>query len=340
VTAGRRLASGPGLAAAAVLVTLLFAEGALRLSGYRYSPLKVLTPATGDAATDWRYQHAFESADFTFDPELIWRPVPGRGVFNRQGFRGRETGDEADTGRLRILAVGDSNTLGHQGQRGASWPLLLEALDARLHVINAGVYGYSSFQGRRRLAQSLEQAPDVVLISFGANDGHPVNVSDTEYAQRLARRRGLIRALTASRVGQLSVDAWDKVQALRDRGRPAVRRVALPDYEANLTEMVSLCRARGASPVLLTRPFIGRTHDPSSWKSFGPEYNQATREVAARRGVPLIDVYKEFKRSEQLFEDESHFTPQGHWEAARFVHAQLRPVLDALPTKAAGGPAD
>jgi lysophospholipase L1-like esterase len=324
VTAARRREWA--LAAVSLLVVLGMAEFGLRIAGYRYSPLKVLTPLT---ETDWRFEHVFKSADFTFDPDLIWRPIPGRGVFNRQGFRGEEVTGPKAPGTVRVLAVGDSNTLGHQGQHGANWPLLLPTLDSRLAVINAGVYGYSSFQGVRRLREMLAYSPDVVLISFGANDGHLVGMTDADYAQRLARRKGWLAVLTISRIGQLMVDAFDKWESRGQRGAPPVRRVSLDDYRANLREMVRLCREHGATPVLLTRPFEGHTHDPESWKSVGPDYNQVAREIATELNVPLIDVYKQFKREKGLFEDESHFTREGHGEAARFVYGEMAPVLSA-----------
>jgi lysophospholipase L1-like esterase len=334
----RAAKSGGGLAAASALATLLLGEAVLTVAGYHYSPLKVLTPRrdppspTADPAqaptvTDWRFEHAFGSADFTFDPELVWRPVPGRGVFNQQGFRGHEVHGPKAPGSVRVLAMGDSNTLGHQGAHGANWPLLLEVVDSRLAVINAGVYGYSSFQGALRLREFLGFRPDIVLVSFGANDGHPVATTDAQYARRLARRRGLLRLLAVSRVGQMAIEAHDKLQAWREQGAPPVRRVDLAEYGENLARMIRMCREQGAVPVLLTRPFIGRTRDPESWKSVGPDYNQVTRELAAREGVLLVDVFKQFKRRPHLFEDESHFTPAGHWEAARYVYESLRPLL-------------
>jgi lysophospholipase L1-like esterase len=312
------------LLAVSLAVVLGLAELGLRIAGYRYSPLKVLTPLT---ETDWRFAHVFQSADFTFDPELIWRPLPGHGVFNTQGFRGQEVRGAKPAGTVRLLTVGDSNTLGHQGQHGANWPLLMETLDPHLFVINAGVYGYSSFQGVRRLREVLRYQPDAVLISFGANDGHLVGTTDADYAQRLAHRKGLLSVLTISRLGQLVIDALDKLEARQNRGAQPVRRVSLDDYRQNVREMVRLCLARGARPVLLTRPFEGHTHDPESWKSVGPDYNQVTREVGAEMKVPVIDVYREFKRRKDLFEDESHFTREGHWEAARFVYGELAPIL-------------
>ena len=75
--------------------------------------------------------------------------------------------------RLRIVALGDSNTSGWDVDEGANWPAQLQALFSRdgrrAEVVNAGVWGYTSFQGRRRFDEILPFHPDIVLVSFGAN---------------------------------------------------------------------------------------------------------------------------------------------------------------------------
>jgi lysophospholipase L1-like esterase len=63
--------------------------------------------------------------------------------------------------------------LGWAEADGPHWPGYLgEILGASgdRTVVNAGVYGYTSFQGLRRLKQCLDQQPDLVLISFRIND--------------------------------------------------------------------------------------------------------------------------------------------------------------------------
>src|SRR5262245_58067164 len=74
------------LVVTAVVVSLLVFEGALRLIGYCYTPLRIETINTW---SEWRYYHAFDDAKFVYDPELIWRPRKGSGGFNKQGFRGK-----------------------------------------------------------------------------------------------------------------------------------------------------------------------------------------------------------------------------------------------------------
>ena len=50
--------------------------------------------------------------------------------------------------------------------------------------MNAGAYGYTSYQGLLRFQECLNYDPDIVLISFGANDGHQVRTSDRDYSSK------------------------------------------------------------------------------------------------------------------------------------------------------------
>ena len=79
---------------------------------------------------------------------------------------------------LRILALGDSLTQGFGLPPGDEFPVVLEhALKAKgldVHIINSGVSGDTSADGRARLDWSLTDAkapPDAAIVEFGANDG-------------------------------------------------------------------------------------------------------------------------------------------------------------------------
>jgi lysophospholipase L1-like esterase len=315
-----------GLLALSLLVSLVLAEAALRLFDYRYTPMSIQRPG----ALDRRNYHLFEDLSFTYDPELIWAPKKSHDIFNAQGYRGEALPPGKKPGELRILAVGDSNTLGWPGTDGANWPADLESL-ARgrgfpAHVANAGVWGYSSFQGVARLKRYLDLKPDIVLISFGSNDAHPVAVSDREYLARHAGQSSLFQRLGGLRLGEL-------VAAVRDRlASPAQdaelgRRVTLDDYRENLAGMIRLAREAGAAVVLLTRPYVGESNHPLWWKNVGADYNAATVEVAAAQDAPVIDIYTAFRDRRGFFTDESHFTKEGHRLAAELVFSQLAPLL-------------
>jgi lysophospholipase L1-like esterase len=51
-------------------------------------------------------------------------------------------------------------------------------------------------------------------------------------------------------------------------------------------------------------------------------------EVAAAHGVPVVDLYTSFRDANQLFADESHFTKEGHRQAAALIAQHLLHLLE------------
>jgi lysophospholipase L1-like esterase len=305
------------------VATLALLEGALVVTGFSGTPVDIQIGRQGDART----LHVFEDQNFEPDPELIWKPRTSHSVFNRQGFRGPELPHEKPPGSLRIFTVGDSNTLGWAGPDGPNWPEDLSRLIARersgVTVVNAGVWGYASYQGLRRFTQTLEFTPDIVLVSFGSNDAHWVVQSDKDYDARTLRNGAFGRAIQGFRLGELLLSALDRGSRSGSLGP----RVSLDDYRANLEQMIARGRARNAQVVLLTRPHTGGIDNPFWWKNRAADYNTATVEVAARHRVTLVDVYSFFKNRDALFADESHFTAEGHQLAAAVILDHIRPLL-------------
>jgi len=320
-----------GLVVASVAVSLLVFEGALRLLDYRYTPLRIETINTW---SEWRYYHAFDDAQFVYDPELLWRPRKGSGFFNEQGYRGKLLTEAKQPGSVRVFAIGDSNTLGWSGVGGPQWPAYLEQLfnqnGQNVTVTNAGVYGYTSFQGLRHFKETLKFAPDIVLVSFGANDAMHVTMSDAEFANRKVRSLDWDKALMRTRTGQMVLNGLDNLSN-QDTKHP-VPRVALEEYKANLNEIIRFSAARQISVVLLTRPFTGTSPSLLWWKNFAPQYNVATLELADRTGVPAVDVYSFFKGCTDCFVDESHFTEKGMRLMAELLYEKVHEDVEARLT--------
>ncbi len=304
-----------------VFASLLVAEILLRWTGYEYRPLKIEFGAIDD-----RYFHIFENRHFVYDPELLWRPRPSFEFFNAQGFSGPELDLAKPGGEFRIFALGDSNTLGFPE---TNWPedlqeILSQSCDG-FQVVNAGVWGYTSDQGLRRLEEVRKFQPDMVLISFGANDAHPTTVPDKQYTARSMWSRRLEGLIHSSRVARLATGVLTHLTVLRTG--EMIHRVSLEDYSSNLEEMAKRVLSDGAVPVLLTRPYHGKMPRVTKWKSFGHAYNAMTAEVAERLDLPLVDLYTHFRERDELFVDDSHFNPEGHRLAAQIVYERIQPFL-------------
>jgi lysophospholipase L1-like esterase len=314
----------------AVLFAIAATEGALRAMDYHYSPVKI-----GDGiAGDFREEHAFHDRNLVYDPDLIWRPLSGQfSPFNPQGFRGLPVQMPKPAGKLRIFALGDSNTFGWDVDEGVNWPAqlnnMLSAGGAPIEVINAGVWGYTSYQGLARFKELLAFEPDIILVSFGGNDAHQVRVTDADYVRSHDRIDRMAHASRKLRVAQLAIAGWDLLGVAAAHSKGLVARVSLEEYRSNLKQMIALGQARGVTVVLLTRPFIGESNDPASWKTYAPQYNAATIAVGNEAHVPVIDVFAAFHTREKLFDDESHWGVEGHREGAQMIASALAPVIES-----------
>lgn len=301
------------------IVALCLAEVGLHAFDYRYSPLQVV-------ASDYRGYHAFKDKHFVHDPKAFWRPRKGVLGFDSHGYKGKELPEPKPPGEFRILAIGDSNTLGWSGPGEPSWPMYLEQeLGRSVRVVNAGVYGYTSYQGLVRLDQALGTWPDLVLVSFGGNDALRVPMSDHDYAARA----WVENAMLMLRLGHLALKVRDAI-ASPPAMDSLVPRVSYEEYTRNLTTMIERCRKAGVQIALLTRPFLGDTEDiPLKLSSL--EYNKLTAMVSEVHGVLLIDVYEHFAGMERFFTDYMHFNEEGHKRAARFIANVLRRTYSAVP---------
>lgn len=165
----RGVASGVALAAAAVLVALLLAEGVLAVADY--------PPGYTD------HQRLFVE----YDSVRGWRNVPnarGRYVtpeftvqleYNARGYRGPAVPYDKPAGTYRVVLLGDSFLEGYTvplEERVAEVAAgILGQGDRRVEVIALGTGGYSTDQELLWLeSEGLRYAPDLVIALFCTND--------------------------------------------------------------------------------------------------------------------------------------------------------------------------
>lgn len=292
----------------------------------------------------------------------------GKWRMNALGFRG----DDPVPGRPSVLAVGASEIFGQHESPGHEVPRLVgDELAARgagpYNVVNAALPGMRL--GRiAYLERALELTrPRYVVIYptpahyIGVESpicGRPPSPAPSpptlgERVRIVGRLDLLAKRITPPAVTQAlrAVDLW------RSRGRPAMARVPEASVAAFRTDLecaVDAALARGATPVLLTHASIfGPTGEVTAearpqlvaWRRFYPELaeegfldlerraNATVREVATRRGAPLVDAAATLPPGPEHFADFVHFTDRGSRVLAREIAAVI--ARDAAGSRAA-----
>lgn len=332
VVARRRNAVGTILVSLLLTGLLLgFAELAARVITDRgfipyYHPIKIQTLIDPSAQTeDWRLTHIYRDEQFVPDSLLFWKPKPGAWRYNRDGFVGTVTASSAreaqESGGCTILVIGDSNT---QGIADFSWPEklneLYETQGRATRVVNAGVAGYSSYQGAKFFINKTKVLdPDVVMVSFGWNDMTPdMGMPDNKF---FPFSSPIYNALSISRLYLVIRGIFSPRSQNGEQYHP---RVSISEYRENLRMIIALAKQRANKIVLLTRPYnpehmVWNSVSPlmrGGWRKYVYDYNNAVRDLAQEQGVPLLDFETQFSSDAANFLDDSHFTREASDRAA------------------------
>ena len=277
-----------------------------------------------------------------FHPDLMWALKPNLdGVVQRVrtpegtldssietnalGLRNSPIGPKGD--RLRILALGDSTTFGAGVNGDETWPAQLQkALDPEdaglVEVINAGVSGYSAFQGLRYLElYGFDLVPDMVITCFGHNewsDVLPTQIGDVEWTN----------SESASGFVLLIEDAI-RGAARMIRPKPfgeRHQRMTPGEFADTLVRMDDLCRLHGCTLVHLVWPYLSDLRKQPRGDQAGPR--ALIIGASMYNGTPTISLFDLVaEHSEALFFDEVHMTAEGCRLVADYVAARLGPPV-------------
>ncbi len=339
------------LVAASLLVSLLFAEVALRLSGI----------ASTGRGTAW-----FAGGNH---PRFLFQPDGESGYTLRPGFQGHAVarGHEFDVAvaidarglrdhrhgappRPLVLALGDSMTFGEGVSADEAWPAVVErALGVR--VINAGVPGYGSPQMRGRLRRLLPALrPELVVVAlsphwdqqrcaepFVYKDGYIVAAG---YADKLHSIHGnlyladvrwpVVGAATAwakrfSHLARLLLPAVRAAAgAIAHAGRPGVDPDAAGDVSATAATLVGLRGDAAGAGVPLLVVFLD---------SRGPGYEADRDALAAalrRRNVDHVALDALVPRRQWpalRYARDRHWNATGHRRVGELLAPRLREAL-------------
>ena len=238
---------------------------------------------------------------------------------NSLGWRGPAFSVAKPARTFRIVCMGDSHTMGQGVSEGATYcklfgqrlePLIREhGLDA--DVINAGVWGHSSYQGLISYVKFVRNwQPDLVLVAYGANDRAPrpgfsdrllYSLPEEEPAVRLTPYDDLDRNVVkvweyGTRVFQewryargREVEAWQGEYTLLER------RATPLEYQENLERLIDEIESDRAGTVLLG---IGIREQA---------YRDVLGRVSSERNVPLVRTWDGLADAEPMVRTGSRY---------------------------------
>ena len=292
---------------------------------------------------------------FQRDPEIFWRFRPSLNIssqffegkryrINSHGLRGEEIASKSE--KKRLVFLGNSCTFGWGIDDEQDFVKLTEKYineDRKLptvETINAGIPGYSSFQGRRFFVSDFAPLkPDIVFIMFAWNDQWAAagNIPDNEQKSPpdwvINFQNNFSRLKLYRLMKKLILSSTESSLDDRLNKEAPVYRVSLEDFYNNLYALVNYVKSNGGRPILLTSPIptlekYYPAGSRSSMHQYHELYNSQTRLVARNSGRELIDIAAIFNNYNDLFDnapkDPIHFNARGHVVAANAIVDYLK----------------
>jgi len=341
-----------GLGAGAALAALVVAELALR--AFVPEPGMPRLARFSEALSEG---HAVDFDDvFRRDPDRFWslrpnlsfrpdqRPFFGV-VSNDRGLRENHAiPRDKPAGETRVLFVGDSCTFGYLVSLRDSF---VEQTEARLRelvpgrsieCINAGVPGYTLFQGWRfLLSEGFGYQPDLVVLEFGWNDGV---LWGGEGDVALHARWLAAQPPAALAWSRLCRWLWGLGRPAPDDGGEGGRqrpRLLPGEFALLLEEIRAQAERRGADVLALLPP--GRINLEGNRKDYRTEFQLQMRAFGQRlelgpdgadglvEGVAVAQELAARRPIGELFFDRVHATPLLNGALAEALAQKIEPWL-------------
>jgi len=277
------------------------------------------------------------------DKNLFWkfRPkqtiksdffVEGEYQINSYGLRDEEFSKEKPTGTFRVICLGNSCTFGWRVKLNQTYPKQLEKFlnsdlnNQKYEVINAGMTGYSTFQGKRFLRdQILQYEPDLITVCYGWNDLLPAAFGIEDKKQEMAPQffleiQNLLGRTEVYRFLRGVVLSRFQVKRTGESAE-MIPRVSPEDFLANLLEISRVSAQQKVPVIFLTTPIaslkafwgpgkVSRTHQ---WHEV---YNKIILNLPLSKDAYTFDAASLFENRKDVYDkpldDYIHYNPIGH----------------------------
>lgn len=291
------------------------------------------------------------------DSELFWRLTPHTKlpdqawpffgtIANGQSLReDHEIPLEKPAGEIRILFLGDSCTFGYGVAHDKTFVKVAQSLlqnkvtGGSVRCINAGVPGYTLFQGARRLVtEGLRLQPDLVVLNFGWNDYSSWDdLGDIEHHAHMQARQppGLLRHSHLARFVWSATSGPNKAPSSTEK-RPRL----LPEEFLETLEKIHLMTQAQRIPLLIlvwpmrdnTRPDVPpamRSPLQVEMIAFGQAHPlfMSPRVSGVLDLVPLGRKLVEDHGAADIYLDHGHVNEKGHQAIGQAVADHLAPWL-------------
>lgn len=208
---------------------------------------------------------------------------------NSEGFRTEEIPVQKGKNVYRIVLLGDSSTFGWGVNQDERFSRFLEdqlnsvQSSIRYEIINLGIPGYTTDHGIAAFRHyALKYSPDMMILSFGANDGKPVPQSAKKFLKQnpwIEDLQGFLRNFSTYKLMRKVLlsfyNPFDNLTEPYQRG-PVEPFVTFPEYQKNLEYLIDTGREKGIETVLLGL-------------CCPKGYLDIMRRVAQNKNVPMID---------------------------------------------------
>ena len=308
----------------------------------------------------WRHQGYYKIRPGTYDYEKYGT----RFTINERGFRGPAFHPEKGRA-FRIIALGESSTIGIESDEASTWPRQLERYLAQrgvsAEVINAGINGTRSRHHRALLEHEIvSYHPDLLVYYAGLNDHFVLNVE--RYPGREHWRKGrsdFFRhwrrfKVIQARLVLLKAAGVDMAELIPSSNAWTRK------YRANLEAMIEIANRAGIGFMMVTQvlnyplevfdailegaamPGVARRLSlfEAHWDNFFRQIDVLTvqKSVASRHpDVKLVDLHQVFRDSKaagrRLFHDPVHLTEEGNRLIAESLAGPIEREYSALARK-------